>query len=176
VTAPRPGEVGSAAGSGPAAAARPRLSRRGFVAWVLLTGIAVALDGPTGAAVGVLVLAVFLADAPRRVIGAAGVLALVAAPVAVLVRGVPTDEDVSPAFVTGSLWPHHLVFAGVALLATFVVLDLWDHLRVGGRTHVSPVESPTVVPLARLRPGARVALVGVVALVAVASIVAVLAQ
>jgi hypothetical protein len=108
------------------------------VAWLVLTALAFALDGVTGAAVGVLVAAIVLARLSPKVLGGLGVVALVAAPISILLKGVPDPSDVSPFFVAGDLWPHHLVFAGLALVGCCAVLELGDHLRAAA--HHEPVD------------------------------------
>jgi hypothetical protein len=108
---------------------RPRPSGWAIGAWVLLTGVAVALDGLVGGLTLVLVAAVLLAGLPVRLIGALGVLCLVLVPVAVIVDGIPSAQEVSPELITRSLLPHHLAFAGVVLVCAFAVIDLLPHLR-----------------------------------------------
>lgn len=107
------------------------------VVWLALALVAVALDGATGGAVAVLVGAVVLARAPRQILGGIGVLCLLGVPIAVVARGVPSPEDVSPFFVVRSLLPHHLMFAGLALVGSNVVLDLASRLR-GASRHAVP--------------------------------------
>jgi hypothetical protein len=98
-------------------------------AWVLVAGVAVALDGLVGGLALVLVAAVLLADLPTRVLGALGVLCLALVPVAIIADGVPSAREISPAVVTRSLVPHHLAFAGVVLVGAFALIDLAPHLR-----------------------------------------------
>lgn len=107
----------------------PRPSLRAVGIWVLATGVAVALDGVIGGLVLVVVAAVLLAGFPKRVLGALGVGLLALVPVAVVIDGIPTSADVSPAFVLRSLVPHHLMFAGLVLVSAFALLDLAPHLR-----------------------------------------------
>ncbi|MEZ5204674.1 MAG: hypothetical protein R2701_09930 [Acidimicrobiales bacterium] len=98
-------------------------SLRAGGAWLVFAAVAVALDGAVGGAVAVAVAAILLAGLPRTVLGGAGVAALAAVPVAVLANGLPADDEVSPEFVVGSLWPHHLMFVGLVLVGTWAVLD-----------------------------------------------------
>ena len=106
---------------------RPRL--RAVGGWLLLVGIAVALDGVVGGLALVFVAAVLLAGLPPRLIGGLGVALLVAAPIAIIIEGIPTTSEISPAFVTRSLIPHHLTFAGLILVCAFALIDLGPHLR-----------------------------------------------
>ncbi|HWJ96504.1 MAG TPA: hypothetical protein VNQ33_00010 [Acidimicrobiales bacterium] len=106
-----------------------RPSLRAIGAWLLIIGLAVALDGLVGGLAVVFVAAVLLAGLPTRVIGGLGVLALALAPVAFLVEGVPSASDVSPALVIRSLLPHHLTFVGLVLVSAFALIDLAPHLR-----------------------------------------------
>lgn len=143
--------------------------RRGALApvgaWLLLAGACTALAGLAGLATAVVVAAVLLARLPHRVLGALGVAALAAVPVVVLGRGLPSEGEVSPFFVAGSLWPHHLAFAGLVLVGAWAVLDL----RV--RLAASP---PDAVPAPPPRPPLVVGVV-LVAVVAVGATVATLA-
>ena len=111
------------------AAGPPRPSWRAVGGWILLVGVAVALDGLVGGLTLVVIAAVLLAGLAPRVIGALGVLLLVLAPIAVVVEGVPSASEISPAFVSRSLLPHHLTFAGLVLVSAFALLDLVPHLR-----------------------------------------------
>ena len=101
---------------------------RAVIAWLVLTGIAVALDGLVGGLALVVVAAVVLAGLSPKVLGALGTVLLVLVPVAIFIRGVPTAAEVSPAFVTRSLVPHHLTFAGLILVCAGALLDVWPHL------------------------------------------------
>ncbi|HRW37077.1 MAG: hypothetical protein KDB04_17925 [Acidimicrobiales bacterium] len=154
--------------SAPAASERrPRPSLVAVGGWLLLAGAATALDGLVGLAVAVLVAAVLLAGGSPRSLGALGVAALASVPIVVLGRGLPSDDEVSPFFVAGSLWPHHLAFGGLVLVGAWAVLDLGHQLR-----HAPP----DAVPAVPGRPPLRVAvvLVAIVALGALAASVAVL--
>ncbi|MEZ5183472.1 MAG: hypothetical protein R2702_16595 [Acidimicrobiales bacterium] len=146
---------------------RPLPSGAAVGGWLLLAGGATALDGLVGLGVAVLVGAVLLAGGPPRALGALGTAALAAVPVVHLGRGLPSDDEVSPFFVAGSLWPHHLAFAGLVLVGSWAVLDLGHQLRS------SP---PDPVPAVPSRPPVRAAaaLVLAVAVGAVAASVAVL--
>jgi putative Ca2+/H+ antiporter (TMEM165/GDT1 family) len=104
---------------------------RAIGAWLVLAGVCTALDGAVGAAVAVLVGAVLLAQLPSRVLAWSGVAALLAVPIVLLVRGLPDRDEVSPAFVVGSLVPHHLAFAGVVLVSVAALLDLLARDRDG---------------------------------------------
>ena len=98
-------------------------SWRGTVAWLVLTGLATALDGWTGLIVSVGIAAALLAGARSRSLAAAGVVCAALVPVWVLSSGSITAEDVTPALVTESLIPHHLAFAALVLLVVSVVLQ-----------------------------------------------------
>jgi hypothetical protein len=145
------------------------VNRRGLGAWLLLAGACVAIDGAVGGAVAVLVAAVVLAGLPRRLLAIVGVVALAAVPVAVVGRGLPADDEVSPAFVVGSLVPHHLMFAGLVLVGTWAVLDLVARRRAGEPAVAVPP------PPDRLPVAVGLAIVGIVAIGAIAASVAVLA-
>jgi hypothetical protein len=106
-----------------------RPSLRAVGAWLLVIGVAVALDGLVGGLAVVFVAAVLLAGLPTRLIGGVGVVLLALAPVAFLLEGVPTASDVSPALVIRSLLPHHLTFAGLVLCSAFALIDLAPHLQ-----------------------------------------------
>lgn len=96
---------------------------RGTAAWLVLTGLATALDGWTGLIVSVGIAAALLAGARPRSLAAAGVVCAALVPVWVLSSGSITAEDVTPALVTESLIPHHLAFAALLLLVVSVVLQ-----------------------------------------------------
>ena len=110
----------------PSGPARP--GARAVAIWLVLAGLAVALDGVVGGLTLVFIAAVLLAGAPIRIIGGAGVALLVLAPIAFLIEGIPSAASVSPALVTRSLLPHHLTFAGLVLVSAFALLDLAPHL------------------------------------------------
>ncbi|WP_421121053.1 hypothetical protein ACE2AJ_07205 [Aquihabitans daechungensis] len=107
----------------------PRPSLWAVGGWLLLVGLAVALDGPVGGFTMVAIAAVLLAGLPTRLIGGLGVLLLALTPVAIILEGIPTDREISPEFVTRSLLPHHLAFAGLVLVGAFALIDLAPHLR-----------------------------------------------
>lgn len=166
-----------------------RLGLAAIAAWFLFAGVCFALDGAVGIAVAVVVAAVVLARLPRRWLGALGLAALVAAPASVLLDGLPSPAEVSPGFVTRSLLPHHLTFAGFALVSAWVVLDLAEHLRVTARDallHDDDVAVPDgqrpqevgsdVEPLGHVGWPVRLALLAVVGAVALAGAVAVVVQ
>lgn len=130
MTAPEtsPGPVPEAPADGaPELPVRPSLRVVG--AWLLIVGVAVALDGLVGGLTVVAIAAVLLAGLPTRWIGGLGVLLLALAPVAFLVEGVPSASDVSPALVIRSLLPHHLTFAGLVLVSAYALIDVIPHLR-----------------------------------------------
>jgi hypothetical protein len=158
------------------------VTARGVGAWLVLAGVLVALDGAVGGAVAVAIGAVALAELPRRILAIGGTVALAAVPVAVLARGLPSEEEVSPAFVVGSLVPHHLTFAGLVLVGTWAVLDVRAH---GVRRPLAAGPDPaTVSPSAGHEAGAGastglplgmgLAIVGLVAVGAIAACAAVL--
>lgn len=122
----------------PVAPVRPRPRARSIGIWLVLTGLAVALDGLVGGLTLVVVAAVLLAGLSIRVLGGLGVALLVLAPIAFLVEGVPTAADISPAVVTRSLLPHHLTFAGLVLVGAFAVLDLAPHLQAWASAERAP--------------------------------------
>ncbi len=162
-------------------AARPTVepvaSARGVAAWVGLVAVLGALDGLPGTAAALVVGVVVLARLPRRWIGRIGVAALVAVPVVVVAGGVPTEAQVSPAFVSRSLWPHHLAFVGLTLVCTAAVLELLPSLRSlrrAGVVHADDADPGRRAPLASLPLVARGAAVALVAIGLLASCVAVL--
>jgi hypothetical protein len=132
-TAPEPPvsepPVSDAPVSDPGVTGPARVSWRAVAAWLVVAGAAIAIDGLVGGLAMVFVAAVLLAGISTRVIGAVGVALLAAAPVAILVEGVPSQSSVSPAFVSRSLVPHHLTFAGLILVGAFALIDLAPHLR-----------------------------------------------
>lgn len=135
--------------------------------WLLFAGACTALAGVAGLAAAVVVAAVLLARLPHRVLGALGVVALAAVPLVVVGRGLPSEAEVSPFFVSGSLWPHHLAFGGLVLVGAWAVLDV--RRRLAGGT-LDPVPAPPPRPPLAI----GVAIVALVALGAVAATLAVL--
>lgn len=165
---------------GDAAETAPRPSvatRGGAAAWVGLLALTFVLDGLPGTTAALVVGVVVLARLPRRWIGRVGVAALVAVPAVVVAGGVPTEAQVSPAFVSRSMWPHHLAFVGLALVCTAAVLELLPSLRGlrrAGVVHADDTDPAHRVPFARLPDAARLAVVAVVAVGLLVSCVAVL--
>lgn len=163
----------TAAPSAPSAPARRRPEGRGPLpwaaigAWLVFAGACTALDGLVGLGVAVVVAAVLLAGLPRRILGALGCGALALVPVVVLARGLPDRDEVSPFFVAGSLWPHHLAFAGVVWAGCWAVLDLRERLAAAPPEPVAPAPGRPPLPVA-------VAIVVLVALVAGGATIAVL--
>lgn len=155
-----------------AAPAASGWSWRGAAAWSVLAVVLVLLDGWVGATVAILVAAAIVARVSMRVVGGVGVALLTAAAALVLADGLPRPSELSPAFVARSLVPHHLTFAGLALLSVAVVLDSLPHLvRARPATTPRPVDgrgrrigTPAPVPVA-----VGVALVAIVALGAAAA-------
>jgi hypothetical protein len=141
-------------------------------AWSGLLGVAVLLAGWVGVVGAVCVAAVVLAGLPRRVIGLVGLGSLACVPLFVLLAGLPARSEVSPAFVTDSLWPHRLAFVGLLLVSTWAVLDLGPHLQRGGDEVGSDRASDGSADPPVLPPAVAV---GVVAVVAVGAVVASLA-
>lgn len=124
-----PGELGGVAAEAHTIDQRRGLRRLGVVAaWLVAISVGAALDGVVGGLVVVVVAAVLLAHLSPRVLGAAGVLALLAVPLAVVIQGIPTDGDVSPTFVSETLIPHHLTFVGLVLVSACAVLEMRPHL------------------------------------------------
>lgn len=165
---PGPGpEPVSEAATSSAGPARP--SWRAVAIWLVVTGVAVAIDGLVGGLALVFIAAVLLAGLPTRIIGGVGVALLAAVPVAIVLAGVPSDSDVSPAFVTRSLVPHHLTFAGLILVCAFALLDLAPHLRAWAQAEHPPQDDGP--PFGTVIGGV---LVGIVAVGAVAACWAVL--
>jgi len=116
------------------------------VCWLALLVGAIALDGWVGGVVAVVVAVVLAARLSPRVLGALGVVAIFGSLVAVLVDGVPSPSEVSPAFVSRSLLPHHLMFAGLVWVGAWAVLDLVPHLVAHGDLADAPGEpTPSVV-------------------------------
>lgn len=152
-------------------------TRRGLAAWVGLLALCFVLDGLPGTTAALVVGVVVLARLPRRWIGRVGVAALVAVPMVVVAGGVPTEAQVSPAFVSRSMWPHHLAFVGLALASTAAVLELLPSLRGlrrAGVVHADDADPAHRVPAPALPDVARYAVVAVVAVGLLASCVAVL--
>lgn len=156
----------------PSTSLRPLLPAAGL--WLATAGILVALDGPVGAAVAVGIAAVVLAGLPRSVLALVGVVLLASVPIAVLVNGLPADDEVSPQFVVGSLWPHHLTLAGLVLLGSYVVLDVAAQRRAEVAAGRGPTPDGDDLPGPVPRPVAW-ALLAIVAIGAVAASLAVLA-
>ena len=162
----------------------PGLSRRAIVALVIAALVAVALDGFAGGFAIVVVAAVLLAGLSPRVLGSLGVGCLAGVPLAVVVQGVPDDATVSPAFVSASMWPHHLAFVGFVLVGASVIIELAPHLA---RPRVAPASSAAgtaapgegegngaIDPVAGWPMPARIAVVAIVGFGAVVASVAVL--
>ncbi|MFN8018207.1 MAG: hypothetical protein U0P45_08795 [Acidimicrobiales bacterium] len=143
---------------------------RAAAAWTAFALVAVALDGPVGGIVPVIVAAVLLARIQIRAIAALGVVALALAPITVLWGGLPAADEVSPRFVLDNMPAHHLTFAGLLLVGTWAVLDMWPamHARAKGAQEVppTPVDQPPNPPL----------VVGIVVVAAVAALMFVLCQ
>jgi hypothetical protein len=151
------------------------------MACLALAVVATALDGAPGALAAVIVAATVLAGVRPRSVGLVGLLALAATPVVVLLDGVPSRNEVSPAFVSRSMWPHHLTFVGFVLLGAAVVMELGPALRAHLHDDVVPPgvpadapDAPVAGPLGRAPASLRVALVVVVALGALAACIGVL--
>lgn len=148
--------------------------------WLVLLGVAVALDGAWGAVVCVVAAAILLARLPRQILGGIGVLCLLGVPIAVVANGIPSDEDVSPLFVVGSLWPHHLMFAGLSLVGVDAVLDVLARRRARPERVASEEELEVVhgvgdapEPLAGVGDLARWAMLGATAIGALVVVAAV---
>ena len=107
-----------------------RPSGRAVGGWLVLIGIAGALDGPVGGIALVVVAAVLLAGLPIRLIGGLGVVLLALTPVAIIVGGIPSSSETSPVIVTRSLIPHHLTFAGLVFVSAYALIDLIPHMHV----------------------------------------------
>jgi hypothetical protein len=176
-TAPTPADgpdVAAPAQGDAAEAPRParlpaRPSWRSVGGWLVLVGAAVALDGPVGGLALVFVAAVLLAGLSPRIVGGVGVALLVLAPLAVILEGLPSESQVSPAFVSRSLLPHHLTFAGLVLVSAYALIDLIPHLRAwAAGAHPAPAEGPP------LGTALGVAITALVAIGAVAACAAVL--
>lgn len=95
------------------------LRRAGLVALLWLLG------GRAGLLLGLVIVVVELPRplAPRH-LEAAGLVLLVALPLVVLARGLPTRATLSPDFASSSLVPHLLAGAGLALLVLGVLRDV----------------------------------------------------
>ena len=146
-------------------------------AWVALFGLCVVLDGVVGAAVAVLVGALLLARVPVRWLGVAGVVALAIVPIVVPGGGLPGTGEVSPTFVSRTLVPHHLTFAGLVLASCWAVLELVPRLGVrpgAGEGQVDPGGGGGAVGDPRARLVAGLLAVGAVAVGAVLAVQAVL--
>lgn len=148
------------------------MNARSVGSWTVLLGAAVLLDGVVGGLVVVVVGAVALARLPWRILGGLGVVALVAVPLVVLGLGLPATDEVSPTFVSRSLAPHHLAFAGLVWVGAWAVLDLLPHIAAAAAA--PHPDDPRPAPTSRRRRLAGAVLVAVVAVGAVAASVAVL--
>lgn len=164
------GVVGPSDAAEPAEVVRrvPRPKLRSVGLWLLLVGGAIALDGVVGGLTLVLVAAVLIAGINPRVLGALGVVALLGAPVAVLLRGLPGADEISPLFVVGSLVPHHLTFAGLTLVSAFALIDLAPHLETWATTPRAPQDDGP--PLGALLSTAVAIVVALAALWACAAV------
>lgn len=113
------------------------------VVLIALAVAAVALGGLVGLAVVVAVAALRLSGASPAIVGGLGVALLVAAPLVVVGNGLPSDAQVSPGIVTDTLLPHHLVFAGLALVSVWVVFDVAPRrVREPGPEVTDPGDGP----------------------------------
>jgi hypothetical protein len=83
------------------------------------------LGGLAGLLLGVAIVVVELPRplAPRRLLGTA-LLLLLALPLVVLARGLPTRASLSPDFAAGSLLPHVLAGSALTLLVLGVLRDV----------------------------------------------------
>lgn len=151
---------------------QPVLTRADLGALVGAAAAAGALDGLIGCISVVTIAVVLLARLPRRLIGLIGVASLAGVPVAVVVQGVPDDASVSPAFVSASMWPHHLAFIGMFLVGVGAVLDVAPQLR--SRDGAGEPAGEVRDPLESWPLLARVAVVVSVALCALAAAILVL--
>jgi hypothetical protein len=102
-----------------------RPTPRTVAGWVALAAVLVFLGGRAGLALAAAIVLwdLLLAPAPRALM-AAGLLAFLAVPVVVLVRGLPTVATLSPEFAAGSLLPHLLAGIGLALLVLGILRDV----------------------------------------------------
>jgi len=148
-----------------------RPSRRGLAGWLALAAVAALLDGWVGLLAPFVVAVVVGARLRRSVLGAIGTFFLALAGLGVLLDSSGDRSDVHQAFVTRSLVPHHLTFLGLALVCTWVVLDLAPHLT-GGRA--GEPGTPEPAPLAGRSARLRVVLVVVAWVACAATIVGVL--
>ncbi len=105
---------------------RPRRPVRGTVGgWLALAALLTFLGGRAGLVLAVLLVLWDLVYAPApRVLLLAALLALVAVPVTILIRGLPTAATLSPDFAAGSLLPHLLAGTGLALLVLGTLRDV----------------------------------------------------
>jgi hypothetical protein len=93
--------------------------------WLGLAGVLTLLGGRPGLALAAaIVLCDLLFAPPPRALLLAGVVALVAVPVVVLVKGLPTPATLSPEFAAGSLLPHLLAGTGLALAVLGTLRDV----------------------------------------------------
>ena len=151
------------AGADAHAAARadlpPEPTRRGVAVWVLGSAVAFALDGPYGLVAPFLVAVLVLGRFARVWIGRAGVAALVAVPVSIVVAGIPTRAGVSPRFVNRSAWPTHLAFGGLALVIASALIDLRPALGRGAADRPARLDDRRREPALALGVGVRRAIV-----------------
>ncbi len=111
---------------------RPRRPVRGTVGgWLALAALLTFLGGRAGLVLAVLLVLWDLVYAPApRVLLLAALLALVAVPVTILIRGLPTAATLSPDFAAGSLLPHLLAGTGLALLVLGTLRDVRASLEL----------------------------------------------
>jgi hypothetical protein len=120
---------------------RRRLSGGRLAGWAGVLAVLWFLGGRGGLAVGaaIVVWDLLLAPAPK-VLLLGSLLAFVAVPVAVLARGLPTRATLSPDFAAGSLLPHLLAGAGLALLVLGTLRSVRASLPPDGARELGPRE------------------------------------
>ncbi len=96
---------------------------------VALVGVCALLDGPTGALIGVAVVAGVHRGATGRQLLIASVATLTLAAVSNLLVGLPDRLTVSANFATDRILAHHLAFGGAVLLVVGVLLDVRSEQR-----------------------------------------------
>lgn len=98
---------------------------RTVAGWLGLAGVLTLLGGRPGLALAAaIVLCDLLFAPPPRALLLAGVVALVAVPVVVLVQGLPTPATLSPEFAAGSQLPHLFAGTGLALAVLGTLRDV----------------------------------------------------
>jgi hypothetical protein len=116
-----------------------RPAGRTVAGWIGLAAVLGLLGGRGGLALAAAIVLWDLLLAPTpRVLLLASLLAFLALPLTVLVRGLPTRATLSPEFAAGSLVPHVVAGTGLALLVLGTLRSV--------RASLPPPEPPALEP------------------------------